>query len=80
MRSMKDAKNVVVSSLEGASIVFFLPPFSCIYTMSIMLDAPTPPNGGKWELMSYVQLGDVGASDMIDIGTPSRYYKGTFQI
>ena len=23
--------------------------------MSIMSDAPTPPNGGKWELMSYVQ-------------------------
>ena len=40
-----------------------------------MSDAPTPPNGGKWELMSYVQkvsshlpqLGGVGASDMIDI-------------
>ena len=43
--------------------------------MFIMSDAPTPPNGGKWELMSYVQqvsshlppLGGVGASDMIDI-------------
>ena len=43
--------------------------------MSIMSDAPTPPNGGKWELMSYVQkvsshlpqIGGVGASDMIDI-------------
>ena len=23
--------------------------------MSIMSDALTPPNGGKWELMSYVQ-------------------------
>ena len=40
-----------------------------------MLDTPTPPNGGKWELMSYVQqvsshlspLGGGGASDMIDI-------------
>ena len=44
--------------------------------MSIISDAPTPPNRGKWELMSYVQyisshlppLGGVGASDMIDIG------------
>ena len=43
--------------------------------MSIVSDTPTPPNGGKWELMSYVQyvsshlppLGGVGASDMIDI-------------
>ena len=43
-----------------------------------MSDAPTPPNGGKWELMSYVQyvsshlllLGGVGAFDMIDIGSP----------
>ena len=41
-----------------------------------MSDAPTPTNGGKWELMSYVQqvsshlppLGGVSASDMIDIG------------
>ena len=44
--------------------------------MSIMSDAPTLPNGGKWELTSYVHyvgshlplLGGVGASDMIDIG------------
>ena len=44
--------------------------------MSIISDAPTPPNGGKWKLMSYVQyvsfhlppLGGVGPSDMIDIG------------
>ena len=44
--------------------------------MSIMSDGSTPSNGGKWELMSYVQqvssylppLGGVGASDMIDIG------------
>ena len=44
--------------------------------MSIMFNAPTPPNGGKWELMSYVQyvtsshlppLDGVDASDMIDI-------------
>ena len=43
--------------------------------MSIMSDAPTPPNGGKWELMSYFQqvsthlppLGGVCASDMMDI-------------
>ena len=43
--------------------------------MSIMSDAPTPPNGGKWELTYWTQnisshlppLGGVGAFDMIDI-------------
>ena len=45
--------------------------------MSIMSDALTPPNGGKWELTYWTQdisshlprLGGVGASDMIDIGS-----------
>ena len=39
------------------------------------MDAPTPPNGGKWKLMSYDQyvsshlppLGGFGASDMIAV-------------
>ena len=53
--------------------------FSPFYgTNVIMSDAPTPPNGGKWELMSYVQkvsshlppLGGACASNMIDIGAP----------
>ena len=43
--------------------------------MSLMSDGLISPNGGKCELMSYVQsgsshlppLGGVGASDMIDI-------------
>jgi hypothetical protein len=43
--------------------------------MSMMSDAPTPPNGGKWELTYWrydisfylPPLGGVGASDMIDI-------------
>ena len=44
--------------------------------MSIMSDAPTPPNSGKWELTYWTYdisfhlppLGSVGASDMIGIG------------
>ena len=53
--------------------------------MSIMSDAPTSPNGGKWELMPYVQLvnshlpplGGVGASDMIDIAPFDQLSKFT---
>ena len=45
--------------------------------MSIMLNASTPPNGGKRGLMSYIQLvsshlplfGGVSGSNMIDIGS-----------
>jgi hypothetical protein len=58
-----------------------------VYAMSIMSDAPTPTNGGKWELTYCTgrrtlvpichpvlpPLGGIGASDMIDIAFTSRY-------
>ena len=50
--------------------------------MSIMSDRLTPSNGGKWELMHYVQwvsshlppLDGVDPSDMIDIGNMKNYH------
>ena len=66
-----DASN---SAKNCAEFVYF---FQLLKQMSIMSDARTPPNGGKWELMldaNYVSshlppLGGVRGSDMIDIGS-----------
>ena len=50
--------------------------------MFILWEAATPPNGGKWELMSYLQqvsshlslLRGVGVSNMIDIGCTQKFF------
>ena len=50
--------------------------------MSIMSDRSTPSNGGKWDLICYVQwvsshlppLDVIDPSDMIDIGNIKNYH------